>query len=220
MKRAVCLLSGGIDSFLTSFIAKKMGYEIYCLTIDYGQKARKEIEAAKKIAKILECKEHKILKIDLKFLKSALTKKEIKIPEKETKGIPKTYVPARNTIFISLALGYAETIDADAIFIGVNSIDFSGYPDCRPIYIKRFQKLIDVATKKTSSGKKIKLIAPIINLSKSQIIKKAINFGLDISKSWSCYQNKKNPCGKCPSCRIRKKALKELGIKENKKSFN
>ncbi|MCM8805063.1 MAG: 7-cyano-7-deazaguanine synthase QueC, partial [Candidatus Omnitrophica bacterium] len=207
MKKAVCLLSGGIDSFLTSYIAKKIGYKIYCLTIDYGQKARKEIESAKKIAKFLNAEEHLIVKVNLSFLKSALTRKDIKIPERKVRGIPITYVPARNTIFISIALGYAESINGDAIFIGINCIDFSGYPDCRPIYIKRFQKLIDVATKKTVSKKKIKIITPVINLSKKEIIKKAINYGLDLSLTWSCYQNKRKPCGKCPSCRIREKAL-------------
>ncbi|MCM8818239.1 MAG: 7-cyano-7-deazaguanine synthase QueC [Candidatus Omnitrophica bacterium] len=212
MKKAVCLLSGGIDSFLTAYIAKKKGYQIYCLTIDYGQKARKEIESAKKIAKFLNAKQHLILKTDLSFLKSSLTKREMKIPQKKVKGIPSTYVPARNTIFISLALGYAESISADSIFIGVNSIDFSGYPDCRPIYIKKFQKLINFATKKTILGEKIKLIAPLINLSKSQIIKKAISYGLDISLTWSCYKNGKKPCGKCPSCRIREKAISEIKI--------
>jgi len=215
MKKAVCLISGGIDSFLTAEIAKRRGYKIYCLTVDYGQKARKEIEFAKKIVKYLNAEEHIILKIDLSFLKSALTRKEVKIPEKRVQGIPSTYVPARNTIFISLALGYAETIGADAIFIGVNSVDFSGYPDCRPIYIKKFQKLIDVATKKTIKGKKIKLITPIINLSKKQIIEKAISHNLDLSITWSCYKNGKKPCGKCPSCRIREKAISD--ILENKK---
>jgi 7-cyano-7-deazaguanine synthase len=187
MKKAVCLISGGIDSFLTAEIAKRRGYKIYCLTVDYGQKARKEIEFAKKIVKYLNAEEHIILKIDLSFLKSALTRKEVKIPEKKVQGIPSTYVPARNTIFISLALGYAETIGADAIFIGVNSVDFSGYPDCRPIYIKKFQKLID----------------------------KAISHNLDLSITWSCYKNGKKPCGKCPSCRIREKAISD--ILENKK---
>jgi len=210
MKKAVCLVSGGIDSFLTAKLAKDYGYEIYCLTFDYGQKARKEIECAKKIAKLLNAKEHIIFKINLSFLKSALTRREIKIPEKKVKGIPSTYVPARNTIFISIALGYAETIEADAIFTGVNSIDFSGYPDCRPIYIKRFQKLIDVATKKTVEGKKIKLITPLLNLSKLEIIRKAISLGLDLSITWSCYKNGKRMCGKCPSCRIRERAMKEI----------
>jgi 7-cyano-7-deazaguanine synthase len=210
MKKAVCLISGGIDSFLTAKLAEKRGYRIYCLTIDYGQKARKEIRCAKKIAEFLNAEQHIILKVNLSFLRSALTNKEIEIPERKIRGIPSTYVPARNTIFISIALGYAETIGADAIFIGVNSIDFSGYPDCRPIYIRKFQKLIDVATKKTIEGKKIKLVAPLINLSKVEIIKKAISLGLDLSITWSCYKNGKKMCGKCPSCRIREKAMKEL----------
>ncbi|MCS7180656.1 MAG: 7-cyano-7-deazaguanine synthase QueC [bacterium] len=210
MRKAVCLISGGIDSFVSAAIAQKSGYKIYCLTIDYGQKARKEIKAAEKIAKFLKAEEHIILKIDLSFLKSALTRKEIKIPEKRVMGIPSTYVPARNTIFISLALGYAETIGAEAIFIGVNSIDFSGYPDCRPIYIERFQKLIDIATKTTVKGKKIKLKAPLINLSKKQIIEKGVSLGLDMSLTWSCYNNNVKPCGRCPSCRIFFEAMETL----------
>lgn len=215
MKKAVCLISGGIDSFLTASIAKRKGFKIYCLTIDYGQKARKEIESAKKVAKFLNAEEHIILKIDLSILKSALTQEKIKIPNRKTRGIPSTYVPARNTIFISIALGYAETIGAEAIFIGVNSVDFSGYPDCRPVYIKRFQKLIDVATKRTIEGKKIKLYTPIINLTKKQIIEKAISFGLDLSITWPCYKNGRKPCGKCPSCRIFFTAL--MSCENNKK---
>jgi len=212
MRKAVCLISGGIDSFVASAIAKQKGYKIHCLTIDYSQKNKKEILSAKKVADYLKPEQHLILKIDLSWAKSALTDKKIKIPQSSVSGIPSTYVPARNTIFISLALSYAESVDADAIFTGVNAVDFSGYPDCRPEYIKRFQKLIDIATKKTVEGRKIKLQTPLLYLSKAQIIKKGISLGLDFSLTWSCYKNGKNPCGKCPSCRLRKKGFEEAGI--------
>ena len=211
-KRAVCLISGGMDSFVSAAIAKKEGYKIFCLTVNYNQKARKEIEASKKIAKFLKCEKHLILNFDFSWVKSALTKRKIKIPEKTKKGIPPTYVPARNTILLSIALAYAETIDAEVIFIGVNSVDYSGYPDCRPIFIKNFQKLVDVATKKTVEGGKIKIEAPLLNFSKGEIVKKGIELGLDFSITWSCYRNTKKPCGKCDSCRLREIGFREAGI--------
>jgi len=211
-KRAVCLISGGMDSFVSAAIAKKEGYKIFCLTVNYNQKARKEIEASKKIAKFLKCERHLILNFDFSWVKSALTKRKIKIPEKTKKGIPPTYVPARNTILLSISLAYAETIDAEIIFTGVNSVDYSGYPDCRPIFIKNFQKLVDVATKKTVEGGKIKIEAPLLYLSKSEIVKKGIELGLDFSITWSCYRNTKKPCGKCDSCRLREIGFREAGI--------
>ena len=211
MKRAVCLISGGMDSLVSAAIAKKEGYEIYCLTVDYKQKAKKEIESAKKVAKFLKAKEHLILNIDLSWTKSALTRREIKIPKK-AKGIPPTYVPARNTILLSLAVAYAETIDAEKIFIGINSIDYSGYPDCREVFIKKFQELVDVATKKTVEGKKIKIEAPLLYLSKAEIVKKGVELGVDFSITWSCYRNTKKPCGKCDSSRLREIAFKKAKI--------
>jgi len=210
--KAVCLISGGMDSFVSAAIAKNKRYEIFALTFDYSQKNKKEILCAKKIAKFLEVKKHLILKIDLSWTKSALTNKKIKVPDKIVSGIPSTYVPGRNTIFISIALSYAETIDADAIFTGVNAVDFSGYPDCRPKYIKQFQQLINIATKKTVEGEKIKLKTPLLHLPKSEIIKKGAALGIDFSLTWSCYNNRKNPCGKCPSCLLRAKGFKKAGI--------
>ncbi|MCD6408112.1 7-cyano-7-deazaguanine synthase QueC [bacterium] len=211
MKRAVCLISGGMDSLVSATIAKREGYEIYCLTVDYKQKAKKEIESAKKVAKFLKAKEHLILNIDLSWTKSALTRREIKIPKK-AKGIPPTYVPARNTILLSLAVAYAETIDAENIFIGINSIDYSGYPDCRDVFVKKFQELVDVSTKKTVEGKKIKIEAPLLYLSKAEIVKKGVELGVDFSITWSCYRNTKKPCGKCDSCRLREIAFKKAKI--------
>ncbi|MDD3726129.1 MAG: 7-cyano-7-deazaguanine synthase QueC [Candidatus Ratteibacteria bacterium] len=214
MERAVCLISGGIDSFVTASLAKRENYEIYALTVDYGQRNKKEILSARKICRFLKVKKHIITKIDLSYVRSALTNRRVKIPEKVKKGeIPSTYVSARNTIFISLALALAETVDADAIYTGVNAIDFSGYPDCRPVYVKRYQKLIDVATKKTAEGKKIVLKAPLLHLSKADIIRKGMSLGLDLSLTWSCYKSGKRPCGKCPSCIIKKNALSSISQK-------
>jgi 7-cyano-7-deazaguanine synthase len=193
-----------MDSFVSAAIAKSKGYGIYALTVNYGQKNKKEILSAIKVAKFLNAERHLIAKTDLSWTRSALTDLRIKIPQKIRQGeIPATYVPARNTIFISLALALAETVDADAIFTGVNAVDFSGYPDCRPEYIKRFQRLINSATKKTCGGGSIKLHAPLLRMSKAKIIKTGLSLGIDFSVTWSCYKSGKKPCGKCPSCIIR-----------------
>jgi len=211
-EKAVCLISGGMDSFVSSAIAKNNGYRIFGLTLNYGQKGKKEIESAKKVGKFLKCEKHLILNFDLSWVKSALTRKEIKIPEKVKGEIPSSYVPARNTILLSVAVAYAETIDADAIFIGVNSVDYSNYPDCRPPFIKKFQEVVDIATKKTINGGKIKIQAPLLYLSKADIVKKGIKLSLDFSITWSCYKSTKKPCGKCPSCQLRKNAFTKAGI--------
>lgn len=204
MKKAVCLISGGMDSFVSAAIAKHEGYKIYALTVNYGQKNKKEISSAVKIAGFLKAEKHLITKANLSWTRSALTDSKIKIPRKIRKGeIPSTYVPARNTIFISLALALAETVDAGAIFLGVNAVDFSGYPDCRPEYIKRYQKLIDAAVKKTCGGGSIRLLAPLLRMSKEDIIKTGLSLGLDFSITWSCYKSGSKPCGQCPSCIIR-----------------
>ncbi len=215
MKKAVCLISGGMDSFVSAAIAGKKGYRICALTIDYGQRNRREISSAKRIAEFLKVESHTILDIDLSWAKSALTDTRIGIPRKTRAGeIPATYVPARNTIFISLALALAETSDAGAIFTGVNSVDFSGYPDCRPEYINRFRKLINVATKKTSGGQLIKLETPLLRMSKEQIIRKGLSLGVDFSLTWSCYRSGKKPCGRCPSCILRAKGFSSARIKD------
>ncbi len=215
MKRAVCLISGGMDSFVSAAIAKKQGYEIYGLTVRYGQRNKKEIASAIKVAKFLDVKRHIITDVDLSWTRSALTDRSLKIPKRVRRGeIPATYVPARNTVLVSIALSLAETVDADAIFIGVNAVDFSNYPDCKPEYIKRFQKLIDIATKKTSGGGKIKIHTPLLLMSKTRIVKKGLSLGLNFSITWSCYRNGKKPCGRCPSCILRAKAFALAGLKD------
>jgi 7-cyano-7-deazaguanine synthase len=207
LKKAVILLSGGIDSAACLASAVSRGYECYCLSFDYRQRHSYELKCARKIARRFKAKGHIVIKIDLrKWGGSALTSDKIKVPDAGTQsGIPATYVPARNLIFLSLAGAYAESLGAREIFIGVNSLDYSGYPDCRPEFIKSFQKTLNIGCKSGVEGKTIKIQAPLQKLSKSEIIKLAVSLGLDISMTSSCYNPEKNgkPCGKCDSCEIR-----------------
>ncbi|MCM8769703.1 MAG: 7-cyano-7-deazaguanine synthase QueC [Candidatus Omnitrophica bacterium] len=212
MKRAVCLLSGGMDSAVAAAVAKAEGYSLYGLTFNYGQKNRREIVSARRIATWLKFKEHWIIRVYLLPESSSLTNPEKKIPTRITKFIPSTYVPGRNTLFISYGLAYAEALNAETIFIGINSIDYSGYPDCRPKYIRQFQKLINLALKKTISGKKLVLRAPLLHLSKDQIIKKGLELGLDFSLTWSCYRSGEKPCGVCPACQLRLEGFRKAGL--------
>jgi len=215
MNKSIVLLSGGMDSATALSIAKRKRLSCYALTINYGQKHSTEIEKAKLIANHFQVIEHKIIEIDLTaFGGSALTDKSIDIPEKESQGIPVTYVPARNTIFFSLALAWAEVIGANSIYSGVNAIDYSGYPDCRPEYIEAMQELVNLATKATVEGDSIAIEAPLLNMNKIDIIKKGIENDVDFSKTVSCYQLTKQSksCGVCDSCRIRLKAFEELNL--------
>lgn len=221
-KPAIVLLSGGLDSATTLAYAINENFHCYALSFIYGQKHNIEIEHAKKIAKFYHIsKRHKIIKLDKRlFLSSALTAKQ-NMPENRdltqiSKDIPPTYVPARNTIFLSMALAFAEQINAFDIFIGANAIDYSGYPDCRPEFIKAFEKLANLGTKAGIEGNKITIHAPLINLTKSDIIKLGKKLGLDYSLTWSCYnpQADKLACGKCDSCIIRKNAFKQAGFKD------
>ena len=215
MNKSIVLLSGGMDSATALSIAKRKRLSCYALTINYGQKHSTEIEKAKLIANHFQVIEHKIIEIDLTaFGGSALTDKSIDIPEKESQGIPVTYVPARNTIFFSLSLAWAEVIGANSIYSGVNAIDYSGYPDCRPEYIEAMQGLVNLATKATIEGDSIAIEAPLLNMNKIDIIKKGIENDVDFSKTVSCYQLTKQSksCGVCDSCRIRLKAFEELNL--------
>ena len=215
MNKSIVLLSGGMDSATALSIAKRKRLSCYALTINYGQKHSTEIEKAKLIANHFQVIEHKIIEIDLTvFGGSALTDKSIDIPENESQGIPVTYVPARNTIFFSMALAWAEVIGANSIYSGVNAIDYSGYPDCRPEYVEAMQELVNLATKATVEGDSIAIEAPLLNMNKIDIIKKGIENDVDFSKTVSCYQLTKQSksCGVCDSCRIRLKAFEELNL--------
>ena len=208
---SVLLLSGGIDSATILTSITKENEKVFALTFDYGQKHYAEIEKAKNLAKEFNIYEHKIIKLNLsEFTDSSLTDKNIQVPKSLTDDkIPNTYVPGRNTIFLSIALSYAESKGCSSIYIGANAIDYSGYPDCRPEYIEAFQNLVNLATKKTVTGGNIQIYAPLINLTKIEIIELGIKNGLDIEKTLSCYDPimESEPCNKCPSCRIRNEAL-------------
>ena len=220
-KKAICLLSGGLDSSVTLAIAKSEGYEVYAMTFIYGQTHSKEIEAAKKIAKHFKVREHKVIGLDLSEIAKSSLISGAEIPTGRSaeeiiscKEIPSTYVPGRNIIFLSLALAYAESIDADAIFIGANAVDFAGYPDCRPEFFEKFQELINIGTKRGVEGNPIKIKTPIINLTKAEIIKKGLSLGVPFELTWSCYLGKEKACGKCDSCILRLKGFKEAGLKD------
>jgi len=215
MSRAVVLLSGGLDSATTLAIAKDDGYDCFALSCNYGQKHAAELRAARKVAKFLGAEEHRQIKIPIgEFGGSALTDKDVSVPEDGGDGIPVTYVPARNTVLLSLALAWAEVLEADAIFIGVNAVDYSGYPDCRPGFIAAFQQLVAVATKRTVEGGTISLVAPLIAFSKAKIIERGTALGVDYSLTVSCYQAdaRGRACGQCDACRIRADGFKAVGI--------
>ena len=209
------LVSGGLDSATCLAIAKNSGYSCYALSFDYGQRASSELEAASRLAGYADVVEHKTVKLDMGQIGgSALTDAAISIPEEESTGIPITYVPARNTVFLSYALAWAEVVAADAIYIGVNSLDYSGYPDCRPAYIKAFQKVINLATKMGVEGKSINLATPLIDLTKAEIIKAGVRLGVDYGLTVSCYQATEDglACGRCDSCRFRKQGFQDAGL--------
>jgi 7-cyano-7-deazaguanine synthase len=221
MKSAVVLLSGGLDSATTLAIAKEEGYEVFALSFRYGQRHEIEIGAAEKIAKALDVREHRVIEIDLRgFGGSALTD-AIEVPKNRgademANGIPVTYVPARNTIFLSYALAWAEVIGAQDIFIGVNALDYSGYPDCRPEFIAQFEKLARLATKAGVNGVPYRIHAPLIEMTKAQIIRKAAKLGVQFSLIHSCYDPGADgtACGQCDSCQLRRKGFREAGIED------
>lgn len=214
-KKAVVLVSGGLDSTTVLAMAKAQGYECYTMSFDYGQRHRAELHAAEITAKTLGSKLHKVIKLDLGSIGgSALTDASIDIPEEETGGIPITYVPARNTVFLSIALGWAEVLGALDIFIGVNSVDYSGYPDCRPDYIAAYEVMANLATRRGVEGEKLRIQTPLMTLSKAEIVLKGATLGVDYSQTVSCYQASDDglACGKCDSCRLRKQGFLQAGL--------
>jgi 7-cyano-7-deazaguanine synthase len=214
-KKAVVLVSGGLDSTTVLAIARSQGYACYTISFDYGQRHRSELLAAERTATSLGSVEHKVIKLDLRSIGgSALTDDAISVPEEETSGIPVTYVPARNTVFLSIALGWAEVLGADDIFIGVNAVDFSGYPDCRPDYIAAYEVMANLATRAGAEGNRLKIRTPLIDLSKADIIKQGLSLGVDYSLTVSCYQanERGEACGKCDSCRLRSAGFAQAGV--------
>jgi len=220
MKNAVVLLSGGVDSTTTMAIAKSEGYIVHCISFDYGQRHRIELEAAKRVAAAMDAKKHLIVNIDMRTIGGSALTSSLEVPKERseyeiTHGIPITYVPARNTIFLSYSLAWAEVLPASDIFIGVNVIDYSGYPDCRPEYIKAFENMANLSLKATVEGTmKINIHTPIVNLSKSEIILKGINLGVDYGMTHSCYDPSYDgrACGLCDSCELRQKGFRQAGI--------
>ncbi|MEZ2874181.1 7-cyano-7-deazaguanine synthase QueC [Pseudomonas lundensis] len=221
-KRAVILLSGGLDSATVVAMARAEGYSCYTMSFDYGQRHRAELDAAARVARDLGVIDHKVIGLNLDGIGgSALTDSSIDVPEAPSEGIPVTYVPARNTVFLSLALGWAEVLDAQDIFIGVNAVDYSGYPDCRPEFVEAFEVMANLATKAGVEGKPFSIKAPLQNLSKAQIVQAGIQLGVDYSLTVSCYQadDQGRACGKCDSCRLRADGFAAAGIKDPTRYF-
>ncbi|OZY32947.1 7-cyano-7-deazaguanine synthase QueC [Pseudomonas lundensis] len=221
-KRAVILLSGGLDSATVVAMARAEGYRCYTMSFDYGQRHRAELDAAARVARDLGVIDHKVIGLNLDGIGgSALTDSSIDVPEAPSEGIPVTYVPARNTVFLSLALGWAEVLDAQDIFIGVNAVDYSGYPDCRPEFVEAFEVMANLATKAGVEGKPFSIKAPLQNLSKAQIVQAGIQLGVDYSLTVSCYQadDQGRACGKCDSCRLRADGFAAAGIKDPTRYF-
>ncbi len=217
IERAVVLLSGGLDSATVLAIARERGFECHCLSFHYGQRHRAELAAAASVASALEAKTHRVVNLDLGQLGgSALTDASLSVPEQPTEGIPITYVPARNTIFLSFALAWAEILDAFDIFIGVNAVDYSGYPDCRPAYIEAFQRMAALATKAAVEGKPTRINTPLIDLSKAGIIEEGTRLGVDFGLTVSCYQPDAagRACGKCEACRFRRQGFSDAGVSD------
>ncbi len=216
-EKAIILLSGGLDSITVLAKAKQQGYQCYALSYDYGQRHNSELDAAKEIAQDYQVQTHKIINLGLGAIGgSALTDEHIAVPNTPQQGIPVTYVPARNTVFLSFALGWAEVIGAYNIFIGVNAVDYSGYPDCRPAFIEAFQTLANLATKVGVEGQEIKIHAPLIHLTKAEIIKQGMALGVNYKKTVSCYSadKKGNACGICDACKLRQTGFEEAGVSD------
>jgi 7-cyano-7-deazaguanine synthase len=216
-KKAIVLVSGGLDSATVLAIANELGYDCFALSFDYGQRHSSELDAANKLAKQYKVIDHKTIKLGMgEFGGSALTDDLIDVPTEQCSGIPVTYVPARNTVFLSIALGWAEVVDAKDIFIGVNAVDYSGYPDCRPEFISAFEILANLATKAGVEEGGLRIHTPLIDLTKAQIIKKGFSLNVDYSQTVSCYKanEKGEACGECESCRLRKQGFEKADISD------
>ncbi|AIS16816.1 7-cyano-7-deazaguanine synthase QueC [Pseudomonas rhizosphaerae] len=221
-KKAVILLSGGLDSATVVAMAKDQGYACYTMSFDYGQRHRAELNAAARVARDLGVVQHKVIGLNLDGMGgSALTDTSIDVPETLGEGIPVTYVPARNTVFLSLALGWAEVLEARDIFIGVNAVDYSGYPDCRPEFIEAFERLANLATKAGVEGNGFTIQAPLQNMSKAEIVKAGVELGVDYGLTVSCYQanDEGQACGKCDSCRLRAEGFTAAGVSDPTRYF-
>jgi 7-cyano-7-deazaguanine synthase len=215
MPKAVVLLSGGLDSVTTLALAREQGFDCYALSLEYGQRHTAELDAARRLASAAQVKEHKVIRIELDAVGgSALTDVSIAVPDQPSEGIPVTYVPARNTVFLALALGWAEVLGAWDLFIGVNAVDYSGYPDCRPEFIAAFEQLARLATKGGVEGGAYHVHAPLINLSKAEIIREGLRLGVDYSQTVSCYSadDEGRACGVCDACRLRAAGFREAGV--------
>ena len=212
--KTVVLLSGGLDSVTTLAVAVNRGLTCHTLALDYGQRHRAELEAAEIVSTTLGAVSHRRVSIDLRAIGGSALTDDIEVPEAGTTGIPVTYVPARNTVMLSIALGLAETLDADEVHIGVNAVDYSGYPDCRPQFIAAFQDLARVATRRSVEGKSVELITPLIHLTKAEIIGLGTDLGVDYGLTVSCYQAdaRGRACGRCDSCAIRRAGFKDAGL--------
>jgi 7-cyano-7-deazaguanine synthase len=221
-KKAVILLSGGLDSATVVAMARAEGYSCYTMSFDYGQRHRAELQAARRVADDLGVADHKVIGLDLNGIGgSALTDSSIDVPEAPTEGIPVTYVPARNTVFLSLALGWAEVLGARDIFIGVNAVDYSGYPDCRPEFVESFERMANLATKAGVEGQGFSIRAPLQNLSKADIVRAGTALGVDYALTVSCYQadDEGRACRKCDSCRLRAEGFAAAGIEDPTRYF-
>ncbi|VXB78409.1 7-cyano-7-deazaguanine synthase QueC [Pseudomonas sp. 8O] len=221
-KKAVILLSGGLDSATVVAMANAEGYSCYSMSFDYGQRHRAELQAAERVARQLGVVEHKVIGLNLNGIgSSALTDSSIAVPESPTEGIPATYVPARNTVFLALALGWAEVLEAREIFIGVNAVDYSGYPDCRPEFVDAFERMANLATKAGVEGQGFTIRAPLQQLSKGEIIQAGMRLGVDYALTVSCYQadDDGRACGKCDSCRLRAAGFAAAGVPDVTRYF-
>jgi 7-cyano-7-deazaguanine synthase len=215
--KAVILVSGGLDSTTVLAIARAAGYDCHTLSFDYGQRHRSELVAAERVSRAMGVTDHKVVRLDLDSIGgSALTDMAIDVPEEPTEGIPVTYVPARNTVFLAIALGWAEVLDARRIFIGVNAVDYSGYPDCRPEFVAAFETMANLATKAGVEGHSLSIEAPLMELGKDEIVRRGTELGVDFSLTVSCYQASDEglACGKCESCRLRREGFMAAGVND------